>query len=1373
MTSKDIPVDSDALRANIAGTARKVVVPDRYMPLLQAVEGLYGVRVKLLETLEEYFHDFRNIDTILDGFQTVLLRNWPYFKNSSNRGELFALLAELLQGLFKEPLTREQTSTLLRQVLMWMSAGLSGGHARSYTSAALELIGALEDFLDREPSAFLERDTMLREMARKASGIPELAGPGTELHRKVLLEGYSTVRERLNIVEWCRQPDTELNHPDSVMRDFGFLDAPELERLMSEVSECPAEELFQRDFPAFSEIVDRSIGLIYRVDNLEDRFLVCLYFLKDDTLGNRQNEVMSDLLGVVKVMMQPRLNYDIERILSRLTRFFQGRSDTFMLTRLQCYEAIGTAVGVAGNARAADHLIEDLLYWNFQYPDIRGATDDWETVVNPYHLPKIRCWMRIIESNPALYERLAAALNVQLRLGGVYIADTDLFQRDITRFLNSDISPIYFVAKQLLRTFPVFFNEVGAEGELRSVSTRIDEVCTRHDSLMHFLRKQIHAEASNRIVGFSRAVMMYWATLDSGCLEPYLSRNVLAAVQMEKQWAEGPHRVLSALAEPGEEPGALVTRILLMDSEELAARGEGEAFHRERVALMVRLHQLLLRKYHPSADALEGWVSRCLALDAELRESFAEAFGEWSENPDPSRRDRLLDVCLDILEKLKGIILDPTPSEGVENIYHKRHIAAGIPSMYGDYSEPKFDALGLSFRVEQLVSRLFEDMLACPDLPYMNRSSLKRVARELRRFERALSLDGINPRSLSSNIGMLEASFLWYSVTFNQSRNIFQFLSNSVTELSRLSVLSHERILRTVLEHDPRQCEVRGKCVDAVSEIVLREVLVSALGLQALDRYVGRKYRLISELTGRLSPEALTRMMNYDSDGLISHLDDHHSDTDDQMMLGYKGLGLKQLARYGHRVPDCFIITTELFVAMPAMSYEPLYQDTLVRIRQALDRLQERTGLELGNPERPLMLAIRSGAAFSMPGLMTTFVNVGLNEDLARRISRIEGYQWTVWDSYRRFIQSWAMSDGVDRAIFDGIMNRYKSRFGVKLKLDFSPEQMMEMALEYRREAENMGVKFVDDPFQQVIACVHRVLESWNSPNAAFFRKYVGIADEWGTAVVVQRMVYGNRGRESGSGVTFTRNPREPYSRQVRLFGDFTVCSQGEDLVGGLVFPLPISEAQRKGNPTYAGVASSLESDYPKVYSALLSVAEELASRDYDPQEIEFTFESPSGEDLYILQKRVMVSEAAADTPYFAVPADGGMKPVALGVGVSGGAYSGRVAVNTAQIDALLEQDSDADIILLRPDTVPEDITMIIRVKGILTARGGSTSHAAVTAKRLGKTAVVDCNRLEVREDTGTATISGHKLKAGDWLSIDGRTGNIFLGRLETIQPMR
>jgi pyruvate,orthophosphate dikinase len=176
-----------------------------------------------------------------------------------------------------------------------------------------------------------------------------------------------------------------------------------------------------------------------------------------------------------------------------------------------------------------------------------------------------------------------------------------------------------------------------------------------------------------------------------------------------------------------------------------------------------------------------------------------------------------------------------------------------------------------------------------------------------------------------------------------------------------------------------------------------------------------------------------------------------------------------------------------------------------------------------------------------------------------------------------------------------------------------------------------------------------------------------------------------------------------------------------------------------------------------------------VGQREFDPQEIEFTFESPAGEDLYILQKRAVVQEQTKDAPFFDTASPNYGPPVAVGMGVAGGAYSGRAALNAEQIDRLLAEDPDTTIVLLRPDTVPEDIAMIARVSGILTARGGTTSHAAVTAKRLGKTAVVECLDLEVLESSGTVRLAGNELHTGDWLSIDGRTGNIFLGRIPTV----
>ncbi len=1415
MRTSQIPLDSDALRANIDSTAQTVVIPHRYLPLLESVAGLHGVRSSLHETVGEYFHTFRNADLLVEGFQTTLLRNWPYFERSDDRAKLFGLLAELVVGLLDAGLNAAQRSLLLRALLMWCTEVLDGEHRDAYRDT-LDMLGKyLVRMLPAHPTEFLERDALVRNVVERAVRSPSIATAYFDLYRQVLVAGYRCVEEGLDVPEWARDQGEGLTDPAAVAACFAFLAKKRMKAHIAAVEAAPDEALLSPDLPLLSDLVSRAIGELFQLENLEDRFAVCLFFLKDETLGYRQKEVMVDLLGVVKQMLAPERHMDAERILTRLTEFFRDRDNEFLLMRFQCYEAIGVAIGEAGNVKAADHLIADILYWKFQYPEIRGATDEWETVVNPYHLPKIRCWMRIIESNPALFERLAAALNVQLRLGGVYIADTNLFQRDVTRFLNADIRPIYFVAKQLLRILPVYFSEVGAEGELRAVSTQIDEVCGRRDTLMHFLRKQVHVESSNRLVQFSRAVLVYWIMLDPSGLEPFLSANTMETVLGEQEWALAPHAVLAALmarvtpaggspATPGaerrdgarraadyrpaaDEVEAFVDWLLDLSPSALeghletlgalagpAGDGDGEpgmlaGNERHRVALFVRTYQLLAHKYSLSADDVGAAVDRHLQLDEKVRARFGRALAAWQSRPRPSARDRLLDAGLDVIAALKEIILDEAPSTAVENIYQKRHIAAGIPSIYGNYSEPKFDALGLSFRVENLVGRLLDDLVAEGIEPYVTRDSLRRMADAVGRFERALALDGVDSRALGANLNMLESSFSSHTFTFYQYQNVFQFLVNSVAELSSTSILSHEQVLHTMLANDPRQCEARGMSIDAVAEMVLRDVLVSALGMQELDRYVGAALRRISMLNGRLDSRALTRMMNYDPERLVSPLHKARVGVDDQRTLGFKGLGLKQMSSYGHRVPEGFVLTTELFGATPAMSFKPLYDDTIQRVRRALAQLERRTGRRLGDPRRALLLSIRSGAAISMPGLMTTFVNVGLNDELAETLAADSEFGWAVWDSYRRFLQSWAMSDGIDRDFFDAIMTEFKARYGVEQKLDFSTLQMRELAFAYKLRAGEQGVVFIDDPFAQVVSGIFKVLESWDSPHARLYRQYVGVAEEWGTAVVVQRMVFGNLSRGSGSGVTFTHNPLEPYSRQVRLFGDFAVRSQGEDLVGGLVFPLPVSEAQRLGSPTYRHTQQSLEKDYPQIYQQLLSVARELVGeREYDPQEIEFTFESPEADDLYILQKRAVVQERASEASYFDTASPNYGPPLAVGMGVAGGAFSGRVAINAEQIDRLLEEDPSENVVLLRPDTVPEDIAMIARVNAILTARGGATSHAAVTAKRLGKTAVVDCMDLEVVEREGTARLSGHELHPGDWLSLDGRTGNIFLGRIPT-----
>ena len=470
-------------------------------------------------------------------------------------------------------------------------------------------------------------------------------------------------------------------------------------------------------------------------------------------------------------------------------------------------------------------------------------------------------------------------------------------------------------------------------------------------------------------------------TLEPVGLEPFLSANTMETVRGEREWAEGPHETLAALqrrltgrlapparpaagrrdgephplqergkeASPAQVAEDFLDAVLALSPEALAAELAGLApaagtatattvtdTDARRVALMVRTYQLVAHKYSLSADDVGAAVERHLQLPANVRRRFERALAAWQSRPTAATSDRLLDAALDVLQELKTIILSPTPSTAVENLYQKRHIAAGIPSIYGNYREPKFDALGLSFRVENLVGRLLEDLVAEGVEQYVTRDSLRRMAVAIERFERALAIDGVDSRALSAELSMLQASFSSHNFTFHQYQNVFQFLVNSVTELSTTSILSHDQVLHTMLVNDPRQCEARGMSIDAVAEMVLREVLVSALGMQALDRYAAAALRQISMLNDRLDSQALTRMMNYDPERLVSPIHKPKAGTDDQMTLGFKGLGLKQMAAFGHRVPEGFVLSTELFNAMPAMSYRPLYDDTMQRVRRPL-----------------------------------------------------------------------------------------------------------------------------------------------------------------------------------------------------------------------------------------------------------------------------------------------------------------------------------------------------------------------------------------------------------------------------------------------------
>jgi pyruvate,orthophosphate dikinase len=383
-----------------------------------------------------------------------------------------------------------------------------------------------------------------------------------------------------------------------------------------------------------------------------------------------------------------------------------------------------------------------------------------------------------------------------------------------------------------------------------------------------------------------------------------------------------------------------------------------------------------------------------------------------------------------------------------------------------------------------------------------------------------------------------------------------------------------------------------------------------------------------------------------------------------------------------------------------------------------------------------------------------------MNEQIATGIEKSTGNAWFAWDSYRRFLQCYGMASGLERNDFDAVISELKRRAGVQFKRELTGLQMRKVAMTYKSLIINSGADVIDDPFEQLYFTIKKVFSSWEGPKARTYRKIMGISNDWGTAATVQEMVFGNVSQQSGTGVFFTHNPRWSED-SLRLWGDFTIGNQGEDVASGLVNTLPISIIQQDIEMRETDI--TLESHYPEIYKALKNLANELIHvRGWSPQEMEFTFESPRAEDLYLMQSRDMTIRERKKVLTFDLDDITKDNLLGHGVGVSGGAMSGRIVFNLEEIDQWKTIEPETSLILVRGDTVPDDIREIYAADGLLTARGGVTSHAAVVAYRLEKTCIVGCGNFVCNEKEKYCRFDDVEFKSGDYLSIDGREGSVY-----------
>jgi len=496
-------------------------------------------------------------------------------------------------------------------------------------------------------------------------------------------------------------------------------------------------------------------------------------------------------------------------------------------------------------------------------------------------------------------------------------------------------------------------------------------------------------------------------------------------------------------------------------------------------------------------------------------------------------------------------------------------------------------------------------------------------------------------------------------------------------------------------------------------------------------------------------------------------------------LLGGKGANLAEMTSLGIPVPPGFTITTE--VCIEYYNNGKKWPEGLEeQVKEAIAKVEQAMGAEFGSVENPLLLSVRSGARVSMPGMMDTILNLGLNDQAVEGLAKRTNNPRFAYDSYRRFIQMYSdVVLGVDHSKFERLIDEMKEKKGVKLDTELDADDLKALVEQFKALVQQEVGGFPEDPWEQLKGAINAVFDSWNNPRAIRYRKIHDIPHDWGTAVNVQSMVFGNLGETSGTGVAFTRDPA---TGEKVYYGEYLINAQGEDVVAGIRTPEPLAV---------------LEQQMPEVYRQLTDVFERLEKHYKDMQDVEFTIQEGK---LYMLQTRSgkrtaqaavkiavdMVREGLIDEktallrvepeqldqllhPTISEKARKSATVLATGIAASPGAAVGRVVFTAADAEAWKERGED--VILVRLETSPEDIGGMDAAKGILTARGGKTSHAAVVARGMGKPCVTGAGEIKIDEENRQFTVGQHTVKEGDWITLDGSTGEVFLGQLALEQP--
>ncbi|MCP4671551.1 MAG: pyruvate, phosphate dikinase, partial [Desulfobacula sp.] len=718
---------STALEINLSDTKTDVVINPEYQVLLDIVSSYVGIFNRMNIFLQELSHPYKNWEFIVNEARHFSLQNFHLYKGHPDGDRALALFVDIFLNAFESDSNLKIRTSAVDNLMLFIQHIVkdSKDELNRFLPVIEKAVLKIESFENEDFYFFVKSYYQPDKIAKNLLDYLENDALIFKSIGLFLIKFYKS-----SFDYWMTQDDPVSWVGQSI--DTNQL-TPGLKEILENVSHAKIK-LWQKNLEAITEKSDQNWGQTTRnltqlvgfqefVSQIREVPQKIMKESNNDTTGFHLK--LTFLFYIIQIPGMAAIHVQALRDINTTLIYLIDDKDfkrdinivnkTFSLlktlkgkypdTVLDCIHKIGDAVYKTSKIELINHFIDRVVDHGFQFPMIEGTGDDWQIKSNTAHVKNIRVFLDLIGQHPKKSRRLLSALIISLSIGGVFIKDTDLFPRDISKFLNSDIEPVFDLVKQLSRLLPAFFNEIGAEGQLRDISTRLDESSQRKDKLIHFLRKQCHVESSSSIVDFIQEVILFWKTGNKTKLEPYVPPSIYNEIQESGVFIDGPKAILNIL----ESNNISLPGDYLIHTEDAVNKMIDDIDtvneqDRSRVKMIFGFYRLLNQKYRIDNLELKKYLTSFNSENLPDTKNLVTALEEHN------LEDKILSL-LYYMKELKKIILSDKIYEANEAIYHKRHFAVDIPSMYGSYNEAKFDALGLSLKIESILNVLFEDLI--------------------------------------------------------------------------------------------------------------------------------------------------------------------------------------------------------------------------------------------------------------------------------------------------------------------------------------------------------------------------------------------------------------------------------------------------------------------------------------------------------------------------------------------------------------------------------------------------------------------------------------------------------------------------------------